>query len=172
LEDLIATAERQLAARSYDAAVDTYRTALSEPGAVEAGVEKLLDAAYRTRDEARGIVRPVEPPAPPPAPPAVEMAAPPMELPAEPQFQPVPEPIRRAPAVDDRPIEPPAFHLIEDDPSILERPRPDRYVEMDVRSILNPTPAPEAADPAGTATRILIAMVIAIGVVLVAYYAK
>lgn len=174
LEDLLATAERQLAARSYDAAIDTYRTALAESGATEARVEELLEAACRARDEARGIVRAVGPPAPPVEPPVVEMAVPPPIEPA-----PVPVPAPPAP-VDGRPIEPPAFHLIEDDPSILyeddpsilERPRQDRYAEIDVLSILDPTPAPKAPDLAGTGARLLIAFVIAMAVVLVAYYAK
>ena len=56
LEDLIATADRQLASNSYDAAIDTYRTALGEAGAVEAGVDSRLQAACRARDEARGVV--------------------------------------------------------------------------------------------------------------------
>ena len=58
LEDLIVTADRQLASRSFDAAVDTLRTALGEPGAIEAGVEDRLEAARRARDESCGIVRP------------------------------------------------------------------------------------------------------------------
>ena len=172
LDDLIATAGRQLASQSYDAAIDTYRTAAGEPGAAEAGIEEKLAAACRARDAARGVVRPVEPP-PPPAAPVVEMAAPPIELPAQSQPEPKPEP-EPAPVVasDDRPIEPPAFHLIEDDPPILERPRRDRYAEIDVRSILDPTPAPEESESTGTAVRILIAVAIAAAVVLVAYYAK
>jgi hypothetical protein len=237
----MATADRQLASRSYDAAIDTYRTALGEPGAAEAGVEARLEAACRIRDEARGIVRPVEPSAPPaPEPPKTEVA----ELPSEPlveqrvelklapelalktapepalKLTPQPAPARlaavnrpieppsfhmegdppllesydhegsgmleverlsildprplpeehapaRSMAVDDRPVEPPSFHLIEDDPSILEKPRRDRYAELDVRSLLDPAP-----DPVRTATRLLIAMVIAVAVVVVAYYAK
>jgi hypothetical protein len=175
LDDLIATADRQLASRSYDAAIDTYRTALGEPGAAEAGVEQRLEAASRVRDEARGVVRLAEPPAPP-LPPVAEMPAPPPEPRVEPDPEPEPAPVNQV-VVDSRPIEPPSFHLIEDDPSMLERPgfeRPDRdrYIEYDVRSILDPTPPPEARDPRVAATRLLIAMLIAIAVVLVAYYAK
>jgi hypothetical protein len=167
LDDLIATADRQLASRAYDAAIDTYRTALGEPGAMEAHVEQLLDAACRIRDEARGMVRPAEPIAPPE--PLPEIPAPPAE--ARTESKPEPEPAPRV-EIDNSPIEPPAFHLIEDDPSMLERPRRDRYVEYNVRSILDPTPPPELLDPKGTAARLLIAMVIAIAVVLVAYYAR
>src|ERR1700684_4356701 len=122
LDDLIATADRQLASRSYDAAIDTYRTALGEGGAAEAGIEERLEAACRTRDEARGIVRPVEPPAPP----KVETAEPPEEPPADLRMEPKPsltalsridpeqapagprmDPEPAPPAVvEDRPIEP------------------------------------------------------------------
>ncbi len=171
MDDLIATADRQLASRSYEAAIDTYRTAAGEPGAAEAGIEEKLEAACRGRDTARGVVRPVAPPEPPPAP--VAEVAPPIELPAEPRQEPEPEPEPApAAAIDDRPVEPPAFYLIEDDPSMLERPRRDRYAEIDVRSILDPTPAPEESESTGTAVRILIAVAIAAAVVLVAYYAK
>lgn len=170
LDDLIATAERQLASRSYDAAIDTYRTALGEPGAVEAGVEERLEKACRVRDEARGIVRIAEAPTPT-LPLVAEMPAPPPEPRVEPAHEPEPAPAKQV-LVDSRPIEPPSFHLIEDDPSMLERPRWDRYIEYDVRSILDPTPPPDVRDPRGAATRLLIAMLIAIAVVLVAYYAK
>lgn len=75
LEDLIATADRQLASRSYDAAIDTYRTALAEPGAAEAGVAERLEAACGARDlasvAARGEGRP-EPPRVDPEPPRPE----------------------------------------------------------------------------------------------------
>jgi hypothetical protein len=219
LDDLIATADRQLASRSYDAAVDTYRMALGEPGAAEAGVGDRLEAACRARDEARGIVRPVEAPAPPKAEMAVPPAAPPAELrmdaePSPPAVPPIdrepppavpridleppaelrtdPEPpsaeSRIAPeleppqVVDSRPIEPPSFHLIDDDPFLLgstdREQYPEQYreqyptLEVEKLSILNPTPAPETLDPAATATRILVAMVIAIVVVVVAYYVK
>ena len=177
LEDLIATADRQLASRSYDAAIDTYRTALGEPGATEAGVMDRLEAACRVRDEALGIVRAVETPAPPPVEPPVELAAPPAietgPVPV-PEPEPAPTPQRQAAF---RTIEPPAFHLIEDDPSMLERPSQDsrdrdRYADIEVRSILDPTPAPEELALTGTATRLVIALVIAIVVVVVAYYAK
>src|SRR5580698_2493280 len=118
LDDLIATADRQLASRSYDAAIDTYRTALSEPGSGEASVEELLEAACRARDEARGIVRP--------PPPVVEIATPPVEraIPLEPQ--PEPEPAPQA-VLDDSPIAPPRFSLVEDDPAMLEKFDPERY---------------------------------------------
>jgi hypothetical protein len=187
LDDLIATAERQMASHSYDAAIDTYRTALGEPGAVEAGVEQRLERACRVRDEERGVVRFAEAPAPP-LPLVASMPAPPPEPRVE--LDPEPEPACAPQVFDDRPIEPPSFHLVEDDPSmlerfgrkeypleveklsILERPRRDRYIEYDVRSILDPTPQPDARDPRGAATRLLIAMLIAIAVVLVAYYAK
>jgi hypothetical protein len=145
LEDLIATADRQLASRSYDAAIDTYRTALGEPGATEAGVMDRLEAACRVRDEALGIVRAVETPVPPPAEVPLEVAAvPAIETAPVPEPEPAPTPQRQAAF---RTIEPPAFHLIEDDPSILERPSRDyrdRYADIEVRSILDPTPSSEA----------------------------
>src|SRR5580704_1462136 len=102
LDDLIATADRQLASRSYDAAIDTYRTALGEPGAAEAGVEELLESACRARDDARGIVRP--------PPPTVEITAMPVETPAAVPAEPRPEPVpahRQQVVIDDRPMEPP-----------------------------------------------------------------
>ena len=128
LEDLLATADRQLAAGSYAAAIDNYRTALSEPGADEAGVQAKLDAA-------RGIVRPsAEAPAPIPAePPAVVAMEPAVEALIEP-----PAPVEQIP------IEPPAFQLIDDNPAILERPRRETsYVEPPPISILNPQLPPE-----------------------------
>ena len=139
LEDLIAAAERQLASRSYDAAIDTYRTALSEPGAAEAGVEDRLAAACGVRDEARGIVRPVEAPAPPaPSPPP----PPPLEIAPPPALAPLPvEPFRT--------IEPPSFQLLEpDEAEMMERPgRQDYQQEVERLSIIDPQPLPEERDP-------------------------
>lgn len=154
LEDLIATAERQLASRSFDAAIDTYRTALSEPGAAEAGVEERLDAACRTRDEARGIVRPVEAPAPaapaPPAPlmpPAQEVA--PADIPAAPpqRVEPKPEPAPQ-PVEPFRTIEPPSFRLLEpDEAEMMDRPdRQDYQQDIEKLSIIDPQPLPEGRD--------------------------
>src|SRR5580692_9264012 len=117
LDDLIATADRQLASRSYDAAIDTYRTALSEPGAAEASVEELLEAACRARDEARGIVRPPPPSVAIAAIAPVETVA---EMPVEPRPEPEPSPPQPA-AIDEKPREPPRFLLVEDDPAMLER---------------------------------------------------
>jgi hypothetical protein len=133
LEDLIATAERQLASRSYDAAIDTYRTALSEPGAAEAGVEDRLAAACGVRDEVRGIARPVEAPAPPPPP--IEIAPP---------LAPAPQPVERF-----RTIEPPTFQLLEpDEATMMERPgRPDYRQDIEKLSIIDPQPLPEERDP-------------------------
>ena len=143
LDDLVITGDRQLASQAYEAAIDTYRTALSEPGAVEAGVEDRLKAACRARDTARGVV----PPAEPPAPPDVEEVGAPVETPAAPQVEPEPELEPAPPAVDDRPIEAPAFHLLEDDPSMLERTERPEYVESKPLSILDPTPPPPEPDP-------------------------
>lgn len=174
LEDLIATAERQLASRSYDAAVDTYRTALSEPGAAEAGVAERLDAACRVRDEARGIVRPVEAPAPPaptPPPPPPEIAAvptlAPLEVAAPPA--PVPQPVERF-----RTIEPPTFKLLEPDvvAEIMER-RDQRDFQQDVErlSIIDPKPLPEEHDPL-LLMRVAIAALIFVFVCLIALMLK
>ena len=139
LEDLIAAAERQLASRSYDAAIDTYRTALSEPGAAEAGVEDRLAAACRVRDEARGIVRPGGAPAPPaPSPPP----PPPLEIAASPSPSPLPvEPFRT--------IEPPTFQLLEPDEAELmeRRGRQDYRQEVERLSIIDPKPVQEERDP-------------------------
>jgi outer membrane biosynthesis protein TonB len=158
LEDLIATAERQLASRSFDAAIDSYRTALSEPGAAEAGVEERLDAACRTRDEARGIVRPVEapPPAPPaplmspapsPPPPAREIA--PANIPAAPprRVEPKPEPAPQ-PVEPFRTIEPPSFRLLEPDQAeMMDRRDPQDYrQDIEKLSIIDPQPLPEGRD--------------------------
>jgi hypothetical protein len=148
LEDLIATAERQLASRSYDAAIDTYRTALSEPGAAEAGVEERLDAACRVRDEARGIVRPVETPMPPASsPPAQEIAL--ADVPAAPpqrvEPKPAPAPQRVEPF---RTIEPPSFRLLEpDEAEMMDRRDPQDYrQDIEKLSIIDPQPLPEGRD--------------------------
>jgi len=190
LEDLIATAEAQLAAQSYDAAVDTYRTAMGEPGAEEAGVAARLAAACQARDAARGVPAPEPPVEEPPVP----MAAAPPEAPVETQGTPPEQPARswrfrtvsppaapmetrvappeQAPPdppaappppaeTDDRPIEPPAFQLIEDDPSMLERPR-RRYEEppeVEKLSILDPTPLP-AVSPQQQGARLFLAALI------------
>jgi len=139
LEDLLATAERQLAARSYDAAIDTCRTALNEPGAAEAGVQERLGAACRVRDEARGIVRPVEAPALP-----VEIAAPPVEPPAETPADPEPPPAP-LPVEPFRTIEPPSIKLHQPDvvATIERQDFPDYQLEVEKLSILHPSPAPE-----------------------------
>jgi hypothetical protein len=134
LEDLLATADRQLATRSYDAAIDNFRTALAEPGAADAGVQARLDAACRIRDEARGIAPPPLEEALPPAPiavkPVVEVAA-----------APVPQPL--APA-EQTAIEPPSFELLEDNPALRASRRDEYpYVEVQPISILNPTLPPE-----------------------------
>jgi len=53
VRDLLSTADRQLASHSYDAAIDTYRTALAEfsgdSATVRAGIEERLAAAARAR---------------------------------------------------------------------------------------------------------------------------
>jgi len=158
LEDLIATAERQLASRSYDAAIDTYRTALSEPGAAEAGVEERLEAACRARDEARGIVRPMEapmPPAPssPSPPPALEMAPRPAPAPpaasSPPPLGMAPPPVPAPQPVEPfRTIEPPTFQLLEPEESMMERRgRQDFEQDIEKLSIVDPQPLPEDRDP-------------------------
>jgi hypothetical protein len=163
LEDLIATAERQLAARSHDAAIDTYRTALLEPGAAEAGIEEKLDAARRTRDEARGVMPPAPVP-PPPAPADTEVALPTAQTVSEPEPAPTP--------VEERPIEPPSFHLIEDDPSVLERPDRESYeTEVEKLSILNPKAPPGDPDRL-LGARILVAVLIFIVVCAAAFLLK
>jgi len=150
LEDLIVTAERQLAARSYDAAIDTYRTAMSEPGAAEAGVEERLDAACRVRDEACGIVRPVEapmPPAPSPPPPAQEIA--PADIPVAPPQSVGPKPApARQPVEPFRTIEPPTFRLLEpDEAEMMDRRDPQDYRrDIEKLSIIDPQPLPEGRD--------------------------
>jgi len=68
-----------------------------------------------------------------------------------------PAPLKEPPAqaaepageADLRPIEPPSFHLIEDDPSMLERPRRARdsqYTDEPPLSILDPVPRPALPD--------------------------
>jgi hypothetical protein len=157
LEDLIATAERQLASRSYDAAIDTYRTALSEPGAAEAGVEERLAAACHARDEARGIVRPVEAPAlpAPPAPPSQEIAPlpaqeiAPADIPAAPPQRVEPKPKSAPKPVEPfRTIEPPTFRLLEpDEAETMERRDPQDYRrDIEKPSIIDPQPLPEGRD--------------------------
>ena len=217
LEDLIATADRQLASNSYDAAIDTYRTALGEAGAVEAGVESRLQAACRARDEARGVVgltapltaetgepplaRQLEPvprepgtgpfeapsfrlplvtgkpsasrqlePAPrepdtgPNEAPSLRPKAETVEPPPARQLDPEPPapaaPVLESPALeppaleppppepDTRFIEAPSFHLLEDDPSMLERPRRREYIDEPPLSIHDPGPRPEVPDQA------------------------
>lgn len=160
LEDLIATANRQMAGRSYDAAIDTYRTALLEPGAAEAGVEERLEGACRARDEARGIVRPAVP-----SPPVIVEAAAPAVAPiAEAEPAQLPEPQRQAAPADDRPAEPPPFHLIE---------RPERGFPTEVEriSILNPEPLPEDPEPL-VGARILVAVAIFIVICAAAFLLK
>jgi len=166
LEDLLATADRQLASRSYDAAIDTYRTASMEPGAAEAGVEELLGAACRARDEARGIVPPVEPPDPPeeeppaPAPPLVDVQP---EVPPPPQPQPV---------VESRPVEPPSFQLLEPEPYMERRPVQEIPLEVEKLSILHPTAAPEEPDEPQYMLRVIIAVLIFVAVCLLAILLK
>jgi hypothetical protein len=176
LEDLLTTGDKQLASQAYEAAIDTYRTALGEAGAAEARVEARLQDACRARDAARGVVprrepelpappqpemaaAPAEPkvekPAEPPAPPQAEMAAAPvqpkLDLPAEPP----------APATDDRPVEPPSFQLIEDFPPALERPERSEYVAPKLLSILDSTPPAKEPDQA-LIMRIVLAAIIAL----------
>jgi len=175
LEDLIATADRQLTARSYDAAIDTLRTALAEAGAVEAGVEERMEAVLRARDEARGIVRA----APPPPAPVVEMAeaAPIVEAQAEPQSEPEPT---RPPVVPFRTIEPPRFASVQDDPARLERFDREQYPMLEVErlSILHPTaapdpePEPDTHDRSWMLKRMVLAAVIAVAVCLIAICIK
>jgi hypothetical protein len=177
LEDLIATADRQLASRSYDASIDTYRMALGEPGAEEAGVAERLEAACRARDGVRGIVHAVEPPVPPEEPPADPPAAPREDPePAPPQIDPEPEPPPKP--IEERPeeqaIEPPTFQLVEPEPFTMERPERQQEFQLEVEklSILNPTPPAEAPDLTGTTARLLIAFGIFIAVVSWAYCAR
>ena len=168
LEDLLATADRQLGSRSYDAAIDSYRTALAEPGAAEAGVEDRLEAACRARDEALGIVRPVEPP-PRAEPEAPESAPPPVDVQPEPPAEAPPEPM-----IGSRLVEPPAFELLEPEP--YERRGPREYpLEVERLSILDPIPAPpEEPDSSGSLflLKIAVAALIFIAVCLVAILLK
>jgi hypothetical protein len=170
LQDLIATADRQLASRSYDAAIDTYRTAMGEPGAVEAGIQEHLEAACRTRDAALGVARPVEPPPEMPAPPPAPLPEPPVVEMTEPDVESRPTPLPPA-VVDDRPIEPPSFHLIEDDPPIFERAQPHSYEGPEPLSILDPKPPAEEVDALWMA-RIAVAALIVIAVCVVVFLAK
>lgn len=156
LEDLIGTADRQFAARSYDAAIDTYRTALSEPGAVEAGVPDRLEAVVRARDESRGIIRAAEPPPPP--------VEPPGESPPAPQKDPEPEPsppeVDPQPDPPPKPIDPPSFQLLELEPYDGRLEPPD-LTPPDVRpiSILDTQAPPEEIDP-NVVPRIIVAALI------------
>ena len=191
LEDLIVTADLQLASRSFDAAVDTLRTALGEPGAAEAGVAGRLEGACLARDEARGIVRPapmqpiaeVAPIAVEPiaevqaAPAAVERLA---EVQAAPMaVEPIPE-VRVAPApqpvLAPRPIEAPRFLLVEDNPSMLERPGRERQPLLDVErlSILDPTQPrePEREIDLDKVTRMIVALGIFILVCGLAFFLR
>jgi hypothetical protein len=174
LEDLLATADRQLASRSYDAAINTYRTALTEPGAAEAGVEERLEAACRVRDEARGIVRQEEPPAPPEeapeAAPVPEPAPPVVDIQPEPRPEPAPEPAPE-PVIESRPVEPPAFALLE--PEMFETRASREYpLEVENLSILHPTPAPEEPEDSQVLPRLAIAALIFIAVCAVAILLK
>jgi hypothetical protein len=168
LEDLIATAERQLASRSYDAAIDNLRTSLSEPGAAEADVEARLVAACRVRDEARGIVVPIQVPIPAPA---IEQA---VETQLNVQREPELAPLAPPPIVDEPPIEPPSFSLIAADTYTFERPQQEQkqyQMEVEKLSILDPKPLPEGPDPL-LFTRIAVAALIAATVFLLAYLLK
>jgi hypothetical protein len=158
LEDLLTTGDKQLASLAYEAAIDTYRTALGEAGAAEAGVEARLQAACEARDAARGVVRYREP-EPAPVPPQAETAATALELPAEPEVQ-IPA-VPPAPGADSRPVEPPSFQLIENYSPALERPQPSAYVEPKPLSILDSTPAPDGPDQA-MIMRIVLAAIIAL----------
>lgn len=130
LEDLLATADRQLAAGSYDAAIDNYRTALGEPGAGASRVAEKLAGACRVR----GIVPPT-PETPAPAPVEAPVVAAPTEQMVEATVE--PPPAQQA-------IEPPSFQLLEDN-AALQASRRDEYPYVEVKpiSILNPTLPPE-----------------------------
>ena len=222
LRDLVSTADRQLAAKSYDAAIDTYRTALAEPDAVGADIEARLEVACRARDAARrlrdarnhytaGHLREafaavaealswepsnteaaelrqqllkampelatlaVAAAAPPPSE-VVEVA--PAAVPAgwskppEPTAPKLAPPKPRPPKPNFRTIEPPKFHLIEDDPSLLEWPRRTVYSTPIYEgepplSILDPTPRPAEPDAARVAAIVgaIIVALIASGIV-------
>jgi hypothetical protein len=186
LEDLIATADRQLASRSYDAAIDTYRTALGEPGAAEAAVAERLEAACGARDLAsvamRGAGRP-EPPRVDPEPVRPEQPRiDPEPTPVEPRIDPKPEPPAEpppdpetppTPMAVERPIEAPLFRLIEDDRSMLESPSRGQYpMEMEKLSILDPNPLPEEKGDPMLMVRIAVAAVIAVAVCVVVVLLK
>src|SRR6202041_2026513 len=75
----------------------------------------------------------------PPSAPLPELPV--VEMTTEPRPQsPPPE------VVDNRPIEPPSFHLIEDDPPVFERPQPQSYEGPEPLSILDPKPPAEEVD--------------------------
>ena len=168
LEDLLATADTQLASRSYDAAIDTYRTALDEPGAAEAGVGEKLEAACRARDEARGIVRPE----PAPAPAAVEIATPAVESLAPPRVQELAPPPAAGPPVEYPPIEPPSFDLVEDSPSRPELYRGEQNRDVKKLSILDAAVLPEEDGGLPYLARLGVAALIALATVLVVYFLK
>lgn len=169
LDDLLATAERQLASHSYDAAVDTYRTALGEPGAAESGVAQLMEAACRVRDEARGIVPAVETAATPEAPPPhIDSEPEPEAARSEPRNEPPPQPMR-----ENRPTEPPTFHLLEPEPFAERREGGPPPLDVENLSILHPTAPPEETESGLVpVARVLIALAIAIGVIVLAHYLK
>ena len=62
---------------------------------------------------------------------------------------------------EERPIEAPAFQLIEDDPSMLDRPRRQQPLEVENLSILDPKPLPE--EPSGLQ---LVRIIITVAIVL------
>jgi hypothetical protein len=164
LDDLLANGARQLASESYEAAIDTYRTALGEQGASEAGVEELLESACRRRDEARGIVPPPEPVAAPALSRVGEPVESPAAAPAEQPPQLEPDPVPQTVVVDPT-IEPPRFLLAQDAPSILEECRREPYhMEVERLSILNPKPLTNEFDPA-SGTRAAIGVLIFIALV-------
>ncbi|HEX3744642.1 MAG TPA: hypothetical protein VHW09_11955 [Bryobacteraceae bacterium] len=163
LEDLLATAERQFAARSYDAAIDSYRTALGEPYAAEAGVAELLAKATRSRDEARGVA-PAEMPAV-----AVE-EAPPLPACEEPAPTAVIAPVAER-IVEEKPIAPPTFQLLQSDRDYAEQQDADLRLEVEKLSILNPSAPPESTDQLASA-RLIVALVIAAAVFAVAVLLK
>jgi len=200
VRDLLSTADRQLAAQSYDAAIDTYRTALSALPSEAADqtrieVDARLMAATQAREASRrlaGLLRDaryhqtagrfaeafaavgealtLDPSDQPSvqlrqqllqAMPELANAVPakilePVAVTDEPPAE-EPAPLKEPPAqaaepageADLRPIEPPSFHLIEDDPSMLERPRRARdsqYTDEPPLSILDPVPRPALPD--------------------------
>ena len=168
LDDLLATAERQLASHSYDAAIDTYRTALGEPGAAESGVAQLMEAACRVRDEARGIVPAVETAPAESPPPRLDSEREPEPVREDPQPEPAPQPIR-----ENRPTEPPTFHLLEPEPFAERREGGPPPLDVENLSILHPAAPPEETESGLVpVARVLIALAIAIAVIVLAHYLK